>query len=180
MIKKPYLILIVLLIITQLSYATNKKQILTQKIVCFKTDEVIKNSPEFIKAEKILQNLSDQSIDKFKKIIDTFQKKADQYQKEAHLKSTKENKKRTNELIKLKQEIEQYQYKSSINITKKQAQLLNPLYKKIENAILQIINKDRSIKRVDDCSIGKGVIVNRGTDITNNVMKILGIKKKIK
>lgn len=155
------------------------KTIEIQKIACFKSNEIIQNLPEFIKAEKKLKNISIQYDRKFNKIIENFQKKAEKYQKEANLKSVKENKKRTLELIQIKKQAEQYQIKATQEINNKQNNILNPIYKKIENAILQVINKDKSIKRVDDCSPGKGVIINRGLDITNDVLKILGIKKKI-
>lgn len=143
------------------------------KIVCINTSDIIQKMPEFNVAQKKLKRFAEIYDIEFNKILKNFQKKSQQYEKEASYKKPVENKKRGEELMLLKKRAEEYQKKISESLEKKQNELLIPIYKKLENAIIIVVNKDRNVIRVDDCSPGKGVLINRGPDITNDVLKEL-------
>lgn len=147
-----------------------------QKIVCVNSSEIIQKMPEFIIAKKQLKSITEKHDFEFQKILNQFQKKSHQYEQEAPFKKSSENKKRSEELFNLRKKAEEYQKLAAENLTKKQDDFLNPIYKKIENAIVKVANQDTSITRVDDCSPGKGILINKGYDITFDVLKELGIK----
>lgn len=148
----------------------------SQKIVCINTSDIIQKMPEFNIAQKKLKKFAEIYDIEFNKILKKFQKKSQQYEKEASYKKPFENKKRSEELMLLKKRAEEYQKKISESLEKKQNELLIPIYKKLENAIIIVLNKDINVIRVDDCSPGKGILMNRGPDITNDVLKELNVK----
>lgn len=147
-----------------------------QKIVCVNSTNIIQRMPEFAAAEKLLKSLTETHGAEFQKIVNQFQKKSQQYEQEAPSKKPAENKKRSEELLTLRKRVEEYQKTADEDLTKKQNELLTPVYKKIENAIIKVADKDKTITRVDDCSPGKGVLINKGQDITADVFKELNIK----
>ncbi|WP_185862086.1 OmpH family outer membrane protein [Blattabacterium cuenoti] len=139
-----------------------------QKIVCLNSMVLIEKMPEFSIAQKELDKISKMHENILDKLAKEFHKKAEKF------------KKNKNPILKKELEILQarahaYQKIAADDLTNQQNKLLNPIYKKIENAINKVINKDKNIIRVDDCSPGKGVIVNKGGDITEEVKKELGI-----
>ncbi|WP_185859833.1 OmpH family outer membrane protein [Blattabacterium cuenoti] len=139
-----------------------------QKIVCLNSLILVEKMPEFSIAQKELEKLSKNHENTLEKLAKEFHKKAERFQK---------NK---NPILKRELEILQarahaYQKNAADDLAKKQNKLLNPIYKKIENAINRVMDKDQTIIRVDDCSPGKGVLVNKGVDITEEVKKELGI-----
>ncbi|WP_185871590.1 OmpH family outer membrane protein [Blattabacterium cuenoti] len=141
-----------------------------KKIVCMNSMALIEKMPEFSTAQKELDKISKIHENTLDKLAREFHKKAEKFQK---------NK---NPILKKELEILQakaraYQKTASDDLTKKQNKLLNPIYKKIENAIHKVIEKDKNIIRVDDCSPGKCVIINKGEDITEAVKKELGLRK---
>ncbi|XOD67182.1 MAG: OmpH family outer membrane protein [Flavobacteriales bacterium Tduv] len=148
-----------------------------QKIVCVNSSEIIQKNPEFSAAEKQLKNLTEIHDAEFQKLVNQFQKKSEQYEQESTSKKPSENKKRSEELFSLRKRAEKYQKTATEDLEKKQNELLNPVYKKVEEAISKVADKDKTITRVDDCSPGKCVLINKGVDITADVLKELGIKQ---
>ncbi len=141
------------------------------KIVCLNSMALIEKMPEFSTAQKELNRIS--------KIHENI---LDKLAKEFHLKVEKFQKNRNpilkKELVILQARAHAYQKTATDDLTKKQNKLLNPIYKKIEKAIHNVIDKDKNIMRVDDCSPGKGVLVNKGEDITEDVKRELGLMTK--
>ncbi len=125
--------------------------------------------PEFFAAQKELDRINKIHENILDKLAKEFHKKADKFQKSKNPVLKKE-------LEILQARAHAYQKTASDDLTKNQNKLLNPIYKKIENAIHKVIDKDKNIIRVDDCSPGKGVLVNKGEDITEEVKKELGLK----
>ncbi|WP_023469964.1 OmpH family outer membrane protein [Blattabacterium cuenoti] len=138
------------------------------KIVCLNSMALIEKMPEFSTAQKELNRIS--------KIHENI---LDKLAKEFHLKVEKFQKNRNpilkKELVILQARAHAYQKTAADDLTKMQNKLLNPIYAKIEKAIHKVIDKDKNIMRVDDCSPGKGVLVNKGEDITEAVKRELGI-----
>ncbi|WP_341654859.1 OmpH family outer membrane protein [Blattabacterium cuenoti] len=138
------------------------------KIVCLNSMALIEKMPEFSTAQKELNRIS--------KIHENI---LDKLAKEFHLKVEKFQKNRNpilkKELVILQSRAHAYQKTATDDLTKKQNKLLNPIYKKIEKAIYNVIDKDKNIMRVDDCSPGKGVLINKGEDITEDVKRELGL-----
>lgn len=145
-------------------------------IVCVNTSMVIKKIPEFIAAQKELKIFTDMHNLEFNKILTSFQKKSLKYEEESSHKSENENKKRTEELLTLKKKVEEFQKNLSEELEKKQNNFIIPIYRKLEAAIRKVVYYNNFILRVDDCSAGKGVILNQGIDITNDVLRELGIE----
>jgi Outer membrane protein len=148
-------------------YSENKE--CHNKIVCLNSMALIEKMPEFSTAQKELDKISKIHENILDKLAKEFHKKAEKFQRNR------------NPILKKELEILQarahaYQKTAADDFTKKQNKLLNPIYKKIENAIHKVMDKDKNIIRVDDCSPGKGVLVNRGEDITEKVKKELGVK----
>ncbi|BBA17454.1 OmpH family outer membrane protein [Blattabacterium cuenoti] len=139
------------------------------KIVCLNSTALIEKITEFSVVQKELNRIS--------KVHETI---LDKLAKEFHIKAEKFKKNRNpvlkKELVFLQARAHAYQKTASDDLTKKQNELLNPIYKKIEKAIYKVIDKDKNIMRVDDCSPGKGILVNKGEDITEDVKKELGLK----
>ncbi|WP_185865957.1 OmpH family outer membrane protein [Blattabacterium cuenoti] len=148
------------------SYSYSKE--CQQKIVCLNSMFIIEKMPEFSTAQRELDRISKMHENILDKLAKEFHKKAEKFQKNR------------NPILKKELEILQarahaYQKTASDDLTKKQNKLLNPIYRRIENAIHKVIEKDKNIIRVDDCSPGKGVLFNKGKDITEEVKKELGI-----
>ncbi|WP_185869552.1 OmpH family outer membrane protein [Blattabacterium cuenoti] len=139
-----------------------------QKIVCLNSMALIEKMPEFSIVQKELNRMSKIHENNLEKLAKEFHKKAEKYQKNKNTMLKKEL-----ELLQIKAHA--YQKTASDDLIKKQNKLLNPIYKKIENAINKVLDKDKKIMRVDDCSLGKGVLVNKGEDITEKVKKELGL-----
>lgn len=148
----------------------------SETMVCVNTSEIIKKMPEFIDAQKKLKIFTEMHDLEFNKILNSFQKKSQQYEEEASHKNANENKKRAEELLILRKKVEEYQRNISDEFEKKQNDLILPIYKKLENAIKKVVDNNKFILRVDDCSPGKGVILNRGIDITNDVTRELNLE----
>ncbi|WP_341654007.1 OmpH family outer membrane protein [Blattabacterium cuenoti] len=141
------------------------------KIVCLNSMALIEKMSEFSTAQKELNRIS--------KIHENI---LDKLAKEFHLKVEKFQKNRNpilkKELVILQARAHAYQKTAADDLTKMQNKLLNPIYKKIDKAIHKVIDKDKNIMRVDDCSPGKGVLVNKGEDITEAVKRELGLTNK--
>ena len=142
-----------------------------QKIVCLNSMTIVENMPEFYNAQKELEKISKIHENILDKLSKEFHKKAEKFQKNKNPILKKE-------LEVLQSKAQEYQKIAEDDLTKKQNGLLNPIYKKIENAIYKVIEKDKSIVRVDDCSPGKGILFNKGKDITEEVKKELGLLQK--
>lgn len=167
-IKKIILIFLILLFNNQSSFCDE----LEKKIVCINSSELINNLPDYLIAQKKLKKIADIHDMEFRKLIKLFQTKSDKYEKESINKSNIENKKRNEELFFLRKKIEEYPRIASESLEIKQNEFLFPIYKKIENAINKVINKDKTIMRIDDCDPTKGfVLINRGDDITEKILK---------
>ncbi|WP_185852091.1 OmpH family outer membrane protein [Blattabacterium cuenoti] len=150
------------------SYSKDYKEC-HKKIVCLNSMALIEKMPEFSTAQKELDRMSKIHENILDKLAKEFHKKAERFQKNKNPVLKKE-------LEILQSRAHAYQKTAADDLTKKQNKLLNPIYKKIENAIHKVIDKDKNIIRVDDCSPGKGVLVNKGEDITEAVKRELGIK----
>ncbi|AFJ90964.1 OmpH family outer membrane protein [Blattabacterium sp. (Blaberus giganteus)] len=167
--KKNTIFYFLLFLFLFFGYSYSKNKECRDKIVCINSMALIEKMPEFSTAQKELDRISRVHENILDKLAKEFHKKAEKFQK---------NK---NPILKKELEILQarahaYQKAAADDLTKNQNKLLNPIYKKIEKAIHKVIDKDKDIIRVDDCSPGKGVLVNKGEDITEEVKKELGVK----
>ncbi|WP_185858467.1 OmpH family outer membrane protein [Blattabacterium cuenoti] len=139
-----------------------------QRIVCLNSMIIIEKMPDFYTAQKELSKISKMHENILDKLAKEFHRKAEKFQRNKNPILKKE-------LETLQARAHAYQKIASDDLAKNQNKLLNPIYKKIENAIIKVIEKDKNIIRVDDCSPGKGVLFNKGGDITEEVKKELGL-----
>ena len=139
------------------------------KEVCLNSEEIIERITEIDKVKEKLEkignfhkNILDQIEEEIQKTMEKFAEDQDSVELKVELEN-------------LQKRGEVYQIIAFDDLNQKQKALMEPLYKKMENAINRVMEKDKSIIRVLDCSPGKCVLGNRGPDITKNVKKELGI-----
>ncbi|WP_238783788.1 OmpH family outer membrane protein [Blattabacterium cuenoti] len=140
----------------------------SQRIVCLNSTILVEKMPEFSTAKKELEKLTKSHENTLEKLVKEFHNKSKRFQRNR-------NPVLKRELEVFQARVHAYQKKAAEDLAKRQEQLLNPLSKKIDNAIHKVMDRNKNILRVDDCSPGKGVLVNKGIDITEEVKKELGI-----
>ncbi|WP_185876770.1 OmpH family outer membrane protein [Blattabacterium cuenoti] len=140
-----------------------------KQIVCLNSSLIIEKLPEFSNAKKELARIRKVHENNLEKLAKEFQKKIDKFQKS-------KNQSLKKELEVMEAKIQAYQQTAADDIENNRLKLLGPVYKKIENAIYKVINNNKEITRVDDCSPGKGILINKGKDITEEVKRELKIK----
>ncbi|WP_340200266.1 OmpH family outer membrane protein [Ascidiimonas sp. W6] len=96
-----------------------------------------------------------------------------QYQNEATTKTKEENEKRAEDVRQREVNIRQAEQMAGQELQKKQVELLEPIFKKANDAI-QKIAKAQGFNYVLDASAGQGVIFADGKDLMADVKKELG------
>src|SRR6266550_4097505 len=119
------------------------------KEVCLNTEEILERITEIDKVKEKLVKIGKYHQNILDQIEEEIQKTMEKFVEDP-------------DSVELKVELENLQKRGEA-------------YKKMENAINRVMEKDKSIIRVLDCSTGKCVLVNRGPNITKNVKKELGI-----
>ncbi|WGH27522.1 MAG: OmpH family outer membrane protein [Candidatus Bostrichicola ureolyticus] len=145
----------------------NTANITPYKIVCVNSIEVLEKIPEYIKAKKELE-----------KIIANHQNSLKEINNEIEMllfnnkKSYSDFKSNLMDLYKKREKLQQM---ITNDLSNKEKELLFPVFQKFDLALKNIMNKDKTIMRIDDSSPGKGILINIGPDITNQVKKELKI-----
>lgn len=144
-----------------------------QKVAHINTQELVQAMPEMKIAQAELEKMAKTYQTDMQAMGTEFQNKVKQYQAEASTKTAEENAKREQEVATMEQTIRQFQSNAQQKLAEKEAQLLEPIYKKAKEAI-ERVSKAQGFQYVLDSTAGQGVIVADGTDLMASVKQDLG------
>ena len=167
MLKKIALILLLVL----------PMSVFAQKFGHVKTQEILTAMPEYTKAQTDIQTMQKQYEDEMKRVSDEFTKKYTAYQQEqANLpKNIKQT--RQNELQELSERGMQMQQDSQQQLQQSWMQMLEPIAKKIDDAI-KAVGQEGGYVYIFDLNATQIPFVNESlsTDVTGAVKAKLGIQ----
>lgn len=148
-----------------------------QKVGHFDVNYVLPQMPEFKAAQTELQTYMKQLQDEGKRKEDEFKKKYEALSAAANTMKPEARDAKLQELQKLEGEIADFKTSSQTNFQKKQNEKLAPLYKKIEEKILEV-SKEQNFDFI--LRIESLLYVDGGTDISDEVLKKMGVTPKPK
>lgn len=143
------------------------------KVAHINTQELVQAMPEMKIAQAELEKMAKTYQADMKAMGTELQNKVKQYQAEAASQTPEENAKREQEVIGMEQTVRQFQGNAQQKLAEKEAQLLEPIYKKAKDAIVRV-SKAQGFQYVLDSTAGQGVIVAEGTDLMASVKQDLG------
>lgn len=143
------------------------------KVAHIFVDKLMAEMPEMKAAEAEIQKLGKSYEADIRSTYQELQNKAKLYENEAATKTEDENAKRAQEIQGMQANIQQAQQVAAQEIEKKKMELLEPILKKVNDAI-QKVGKDKGFDYVLDASAGSGIILADGSDITAEVKAALG------
>ncbi|MCF1192923.1 OmpH family outer membrane protein [Mangrovimonas sp. AS39] len=144
------------------------------KVAHINTQSLIEAMPDMKNAQSELDKLAKTYEADIQASITEYQNKAKQYEAEAQTKTDEENQKRSNELMTMQQNIQQYRATAQQEMQKKEIDLLKPITEKAKAAILKVA-RAQGFDYVLDSTQGGGVIMADGKNLLDDVKKELGI-----
>jgi len=105
------------------------------KIGFVDTDYILTQMPEAKQIQSELQAYQRQLMNKINATIQGFQQQAQQYQQSAGTMTEQARQEKEAELQELQQQIQQDQQQAQLSLQQKEAELLEPVYEKIQNNI---------------------------------------------
>ena len=166
MLKK---IALVLLLIAPMSF-------FAQKFAHFKSMDIIPVMPEYAKAQTDIQALQKQYEDEIKRSADEFNKKFAEYQQEQQTLPQNIQERRQKELQEMQEKGMQFQQEAQQQLQKAYTDMMDPIYKKLEDAVKAIgaaggYTYVFDLNRTDIPYIDENV----SKDVTNDIKTKLGI-----
>ena len=167
MLKKIALILLLVL----------PMSVFAQKFGHVKTQEILTAMPEYTKAQTDIQTMQKQYEDEMKRVSDEFTKKYTAYQQEQANLPKNIQERRQNELQELSERGMQMQQDSQQQLPQSWMQMLEPIAKKIDDAI-QAVGQEGGYVYIFDLNATQIPFVNESlsTDVTGAVKAKLGIQ----
>ncbi|TRZ44418.1 OmpH family outer membrane protein [Robertkochia solimangrovi] len=162
------LVIAVVLAVGSVSFASAQS-----KVAHIFVDKLMQEMPEMKAAQAELEKLGKSYESDIKTTYQEFQSKAQLYENEASGKTQEENAKRMQEIQQMQASIQQAQQVAAQEIDKKKIELLEPLLKKVNDAI-QKVGRAKGYQYVLDASMNSGIILADGPDLTPDVKKELG------
>ncbi len=145
-----------------------------QKIAHINTQELIQAMPETRAAQNELERMKNAYEAELSSMARELEAKVTRYRAEAESKSDQENERRAIEVQTAQQKIAEYRNNAFEDLSKKESELLMPIFDKATKAIERVA-KDKGIQYVLDASQGGGVIVAEGEDLLQAAKRQLGI-----
>ena len=166
MLKK---IALVLLLIAPMS-------LFAQKFAHFRSMDIIPVMPEYAKAQTDIQALSKQYEDEIKRSAEEFNKKYAEYQQEQQNLPQNIQERRQKELQEMMEKGNQFQQEAQQQLDKSYREMMEPIYKKLEDAVKAIgaaggYTYVFDLNRTDIPYIDE----NASKDVTNDIKTKLGI-----
>ena len=166
MLKK---IALVLLLIAPMS-------LFAQKFAHFRSMDIIPVMPEYAKAQTDIQALQKQYEDEIKRSADEFNKKFAEYQQEQPTLPQNIQERRQKELQEMQEKGMQFQQEAQQQLQKAYTDMMDPIYKKLEDAVKAIgaaggYTYVFDLNRTDIPYIDENV----SKDVTNDIKTKLGI-----
>jgi len=143
------------------------------KVAHINTQELVAAMPETKAAQAEIEKLGKTYEVEIQSMATEYQNKIKQYEAEAPSKTDEENAKRGQEVQGMQQSIAQYRQQAQQNMQKKEAELLQPIYKKVNDAI-GAVAKAQGFNYVLDSMAGQGVLYTDGKNLLEDVKKQLG------
>ena len=167
MLKKIFLLLLLVL----------PMSVFAQKFGHVKTQEILTAMPEYTKAQTDIQTMQKQYEDEMKRVSDEFTKKYTAYQQEQANLPKNIQERRQNELQELSERGMQMQQDSQQQLQQSWMQMLEPIAKKIDDAI-KAVGQEGGYVYIFDLNATQIPFVNESlsTDVTGAVKAKLGIQ----
>ena len=143
------------------------------KIAHINVTDLLSQMPEMKAAQAELKKLEETYRADIQSSLDELKNKLTQYNNEASSMSQEENQKRALELQGFERNIGEAQQAAQQELSKKQAELFEPISKKAKDAIEKVAAA-QGYDYVVDASPGSGVIVSKGKDLLPEVKQELG------
>lgn len=150
--------------------------VFAQKFAHFKSMDIIPVMPEYAKAQTDIQALQKQYEDEIKRASDEFNKKFAEYQQEQKTLPQNIQERRQKELQELSDKGMQFQQDAQQQLQKAYADMMEPIYKKLEDAV-KSIGTTGGYTYVFDLNRTDIPYVNEtmSKDVTNDIKTKLGI-----
>lgn len=150
--------------------------VFAQKFGHFKSMDIIPVMPEYSKAQKDIQAIQQQYEDEIKRASDEFNKKFAEYQQEQSKLPQNIQERRQKELQEMQEKGMQFQQEAQQQLQKAYADMMEPIYKKLEDAVKAIGSAGGytylfDLNRTDIPYID----MNASKDVTNDIKTKLGI-----
>ena len=139
---------------------------------------IVAQMSEYRETLQQLQTLAETGQLEYQGLIQTYQEKLGDYQKKQALLSDAARETREQELMTMQGEIQQFLVIKEQELEQKEAELMNPLLERVQNAINEVA-ADQSLDMVFNAqAAGSPVLLYADStmDITETVMAILGIE----
>ncbi|NRA10547.1 MAG: OmpH family outer membrane protein [Crocinitomicaceae bacterium] len=153
----------------------------SQKYAYIDSDYILKAMPEYKDAKEKLDKLADRWTKEIEKRYDVLKMKKDNFAREEVLLPTEEKKKRAEELDKLETEAMQMQ-KTRFGVKgdyfQKRQSLIKPIQDRVYDAMEKIANQKKYVMVFDKANQSNLVYADPKVDISNLVLKELGVKVK--
>ncbi|WP_300727279.1 OmpH family outer membrane protein [uncultured Bacteroides sp.] len=150
--------------------------VFAQKFAHFKSMDIIPVMPEWAKAQTDIQALQKQYEDELKRTSDEFNKKYAEYQQEQKNLPANIQERRQKELQDLQEKGMQYQQDAQQQLQKAYADMMDPIYKKLEDAV-KAIGVSGGYTYIFDLNRTDIPYINEtmSKDVTNDIKTKLGI-----
>ena len=147
-----------------------------QKFAHFKSMDTIPVMPEYAKAQTDIQAIQKQYEDEIKRASDEFNKKYAEYQQEQKNLPQNIQERRQKELQELSEKGMQFQQDAQQQLQKSYADMMEPIYKKLEDAV-KAIGANGGYMYVFDLNRTDIPYINESMskDVTNDIKTKLGI-----
>ena len=144
------------------------------KVAHVNTQELLKTFPEYLNAQasakKVGESMAKTAETQYNDMLKSLQDTAKKFREEAATQTDAVNKSRQKELADMEKSVVDFQQQSQYNIEKAQFEKLQPVQKKVMDAV----NKVAATLGYDYVLDRAGLVVANGKDITAEVKKQLG------
>lgn len=162
---------IVILLVAFLGMQANAQNL---KIGHINSSDILKLMPEVKAAQGELEKFSKELQNQSDLLVGEYQKKTEEYQSLPTTTSDVLKKDKETEIGQLEQRIKKFQEDAQGEVSKKQAELLEPIMKKLQDAIKEVA-KEKTYDYILDTSNGSVIFQNEAFDIAPIVKKKLNI-----
>jgi outer membrane protein len=133
--------------------------------------DIVKSLPDYKTAQQEIEKLGQTYQAEMKSNVEELETKLKLYNAEAAQKTDEENANRMREVEGMKQSIAQYQQQAQQELQKKELDLLEPIVKKVDEAIKKVARNKGYQYVIEKAAF----IMAEGTDLTSDVKKDLGV-----
>ncbi len=145
-----------------------------QKIAHVNSQEILTILPDYKRAQTRLEQYGNSLQNQLTALMDEYKKKLESYQKNAQTMSEAMRRDKELEITQLEERITRFQTQAQEDLLTKKQELLEPILRKINQAIEQVA-KEKGYSYVLDVSVGVLLYAEPRYDITAAVKRKLGI-----